>query len=85
MNAQELKDRMTTLDKEGRLKLVITRDCKKADIEGLRKIIRDNIEISGITVVAIKPFGIFVGCTETFFTTDDEEFNKFGREEILQM
>lgn len=85
MDEQQLRKRMAELDKEGRLKVEHQRFCMKADKEGLKKIIQENSKISCIKVIP-RPHGLleFNGCDEYFYSTDDEEFNKFAREKILK-
>jgi hypothetical protein len=56
-NIEYLRNRMTELEKEGRLTEVFHRFCMESDVEGLRKIIKENINISCIKVIPkIHPF-----------------------------
>ena len=84
-NIEYLRNRMTELE-GGRLTGVFHRFCMESDVEGLRKIIKENINISCIKVIPKNPsFLSFIGCDEYFYTTDDLKFNELGREQILKI
>ena len=85
MNRQELTKRFLELEREDKLRLVVKRHCIDADIIGVRRIIKENKTISCMSFRSVNPIDHFDGCMEYFYTTDDEEFNKWGREEILKV
>lgn len=82
MSEQWVRTRAFELESEGRLKLVTSRECFKADLQGLKEIVLADESISLLRMQA----GMFGGPTlEKFYTSDDENFNKQAREFLLKI
>jgi len=84
MTDKELQLKANELEANGKMHEVFKRLCDKPDLDGLRIIIRGNPEIS---CFFLRPApGLSQDYKEEIFcTTDDEEFNKEGRQRLLEI